>query len=746
MANIRKIARRSFLIGSAAIVGGAAFGAWYVSRPAPNPLKNPDGGAALNPFVLIDKSGVTLISKHVEMGQGSRTTLAALIAEELDVAWEDITVLQGAPAQAYYNAALMGEMLPGKGYDRGNFTHALGENLGVLGKVMNMQVTGGSSAMKDGYTSMRLAGASAREALKQAAADQLGIAKSQLTTENGAVIAPDGARLPYTDLAEAAGKIDLTEPELRPASEWKYIGKSLPRVDMVEKSTGTAQYGMDVRPEGLKFAALRANPSRSGMISFDASAAKNMPGVESVHDLGDAIAVVANNTWLAIQAVEAINVTWEAASYPAETSDIFAKIESAFDGDENSTLRDDGDTGSGTPAGSTAIESAYRVPYLAHATMEPMNATAHFTGNAMEIWCGNQAPIFTQKAAAFEANIEQEMVTVNTTYLGGGFGRRGESDFTAYAARLAVQMQGTPVMLTWSREEDMRHDFYRPGAMARLKGAVLDGRAVLLDAQVSAQSSTQQITQRWLGFTPSGPDKSHVDGIYNAPYAIENHRVRGYLAELDLPVGAWRSVGASFNAFFQDSFMDEMAHAAAMDPLEFRLQHMRHEFPEGAACLEKVREMSGWNSTTPDGVGRGVAFAYSFGTPVAQVVEVVNQSGGIHVRKVWLACDMGIALDPSIIEAQMSGGMVYGLSAAIHGEITIGDGAVEQYNFPDYDATRMHTMPEIEVAILENQHHLGGAGEPGTPPIAPALANALFDLTGQRVRELPLNKAFDFKF
>lgn len=746
MASIKKIARRSFLIGSAAIVGGAAFGAWYVSRPAENPLKAPEGGAAFNPYVLIDQNGVTLIAKHVEMGQGSRTTLAALIAEELDVRLEDVKVLQGQPAQAYYNSALLGEVLPGKGYDRGDFAHALGETLGVLGKVLNMQVTGGSSAMKDGFTEMRLAGASAREALKDAASARLGVSKADLKTENGQVIAPDGTALPYTELAAEAGQMELSEPELRPASEWKYIGKNMPRVDMVGKATGTAEYGMDVRPEGLKFAALRANPRRSGMTSFDAAAALTMPGVEGVYGLGDAIAVVANNTWIAMQAAEAVDITWGAANYPNETDQIFARIEQGFDTEPNSTMRDDGDAEAGAPAGSTLIEASYKVPYLAHAAMEPLNTTALYTSDHLEIWSGNQGPMLHRQQAAAEVGLAEENVTLHTPYLGGGFGRRGEFDYTVYAARLAKLMPGTPVMLTWSREEDMRHDFYRPGALARMKGAVQDGRAVLLDAQVSGQSTTVQIMKRWMDFEAGGPDKGHVDAMFNAPYAIENHRVRGYHADVDVPVGAWRSVAASFNAFFQDSFMDEMAHAAGVDPLEFRLQHMREEFPEGAACLDKVREMSGWTGTTPEGVGRGVGFAYSFGTPVAQVVEVVQQDSGIHVNKVWIACDMGTALDPSIIEAQMSGGMVYGLSAAIYEEITFSGGEVEQFNFPDFDATRMHTMPEVEVAILEGQKHLGGAGEPGTPPIAPALTNALFDLTGTRARELPLNKTFDFKF
>ncbi|SDI15305.1 xanthine dehydrogenase family protein molybdopterin-binding subunit [Lutimaribacter saemankumensis] len=742
MASIGKIARRTFLIGSAAIVGGAAFGAWYVGRPAPNPLKPGSGEAALTPFVLVTGEGVTLITPRSEMGQGTQTTLAALIAEELDVAWEDVRIMHGPPAAAYYNSALLHEVIPGKGYDQSEFMHALAEYVGRVGKVMEMQITGGSTAMKDAYERLRVAGATAREALKSAASARLGVETARLRTENGQVIAPDGTAIPYTDLASDAAKVDLREPELRDPSQWKYLGKAMPRLDMVGKVTGTAAFGIDTRPEGLKFAALRINPKRAGMRNFDASAAESMPGVEKVVDLGNGLAVVARNTWLAQQAVDAIDVEWEDAPYPSETAAIFEKIAAAFDKKPNSTMRNDGDADA-MPEGATEVTAEYTVPYLAHATMEPMNATAHYTGDALTVWSGNQAPTFTRDHCARAAGLDPAQVTVITPYLGGGFGRRGEMDFSVYATKVAVAMQGTPVQLTWSREEDMRHDFYRPGAMARMRGAVRRGSAVLLDAQVAAQSTSQQAMNRWLGISPGGPDKGHVDGLFNAPYAIPNHRVRGYLADLDVPVGFWRSVGASFNAFFQDSFMDELAHAAGADPLDFRLSLMRDEFPAGAGVLEAVRDMSGWGGTKLANTGRGVGFSYSFGTPVAQVVEVIDEGGTIRIARVWIAADVGTILDPGITEAQMIGGCIYGLSAAVNEEITFADGAVEQMNFPDYDALRMHNTPKFEVQLLENNNRLGGVGEPGTPPAAPALANALFDLTGTRARQLPLSQSFD---
>ncbi|WP_170788347.1 xanthine dehydrogenase family protein molybdopterin-binding subunit [Ruegeria lacuscaerulensis] len=743
MASVGKILRRTFLIGSAAIVGGVAFGAYYVSRPAANPLKPGDGETALSPFVLIDQQGVTLFAPRAEMGQGVMTTWAALIAEELDVELDDIRVLHGPAAAAYYNNALLGEGLPNKGYDISDFQHNLGEALGVIGRSLSLQVTGGSTSMKDGFERMREAGATARETLKQAAADRLGVDRTQLKTEGGAVIAPDGTRLPYTELAEAAGQIEPPHVGLRDPSDWRLLGRNLPRVDVLGKSTGTAEFGIDVRPEGLKFASVRMNPKLGGVMNgFDDRAAKTMPGVEQVVDLGNGVAVIANNTWLAIQAVEAIDVDWGDAPYPPETDGLFAKIAEAFDDAPNSTMRDDGDVDV-LPEGATEISAEYTVPYLAHSTMEPMNATALFTGTKLDLWCGNQAPTLLLARAANTANLDKDAVEIHTSYLGGGFGRRGELDFAEIATKVAMAMPGVPVQTTWSREEDMRHDYYRPGAIARMRGAVKDGQAVLIDGKVAAQSCTQQAVERYTGLPGAGPDKVLVEGLFNQPYAVPNYRISGHIADLSVPVGFWRSVGNSHNGFFHETFMDEMAHAAGRDPLDFRLELANDEHAPSAGVLQAVKEMSGWTGKTPDGVGRGVAMTYSFGTPVAQVIEVVDEDGTIRIAKAWIACDVGLALDPGTVEAQMFGGMIYGLSAAVMGEITFAEGEVEQYNFPDYDALRMHNAPATEVRILETNRHLGGVGEPGTPPSMPALGNALFDLTGERARALPLINQFN---
>ncbi|UWS81155.1 molybdopterin-dependent oxidoreductase [Phaeobacter sp. G2] len=742
MASLKKIARRSFLVGSAAILGGVAFGTYKYHQPAPNPLEPGEGKAVLNPFVFVDQSGVTLIAPRAEMGQGVRSSWAALIAEELDVDPAQVNVIHGPAAKAYYNSAMMAEALPGRGYNASDFQHSLGQIVGNFSKFLDLQVTGGSSSMKDGFTRMRLAGASARETLKEAAAKRLGVARALLETENGYVLAPGDVKLSYAELATEAAALEPQEPELRPAAQWKYIGKPVPRIDMTAKVTGTAGFGVDTRIEGMKFAAIKQNPHfGAGMRGFDASTAKDMAGVEQILDLGDAVAVVGSNTWLAQQAVEAIEVDWEPATYPKTTDAIFAEIEAAFDGSANSTMRDDGDVDS-LPDGAELIEAEYRLPYLAHATMEPMNATALYTGDALEIWAPNQGPTVVQKAAAALTGLDPEAVTVNTTFLGGGFGRRIEVDYTNRAVQIAQQLKGTPVQLTWSREEDMRHDYYRPGAIGRYRAAVKDGKAVMVHGKIAAQSTTQEGAGRMLGLPMSGPDKGHVDAAFNQPLAIPNFRVEGYIAKPMIPVGFWRSVAASFNGFFSDSIIDEMAHKAGRDPLEFRLELARAEWEPAAKVLETVRDMSGWTGTTPAGIGRGVALAYSFGTPVAQVIEVADRDGDIAITKAWIAADLGLVVDPQNTEAQLFSGLAYGLSAACFGEITFDNGAVEQENFPDYDAMRMPSMPSVEVAVLQQQKHMGGAGEPGTPPAAPALTNALFDLTGKRARELPLNKQF----
>lgn len=743
-----RIARRAFLIGSAAIVGGVAFGVWQARRPLENPLDPGPGGAALTPYVLIDREGIGIIVPRAEMGQGVHTTLAALVAEELDVDLADVRVLHGPAAQAYYNGALIHAALPFKDYALSGWQERVQDIAEVAPRLLGLQITGGSSSTIDAFDKMRHAGAVAREALKSVAAGRFGVARADLTTDKGRVTAPDGRSLAYGDLAkEAAGQPLPEDVALRDPSRWRLLGRSQPRSDMLAKVTGRAAFGIDTRLPGMRFATVRMNPHLGGaMLRLDAEAARGMPGVEAVIDLGAGFAIVASNTWLAMQAADAVAVDWAPAPYPPDTGAMFDEIARALDESPNSTLRDDGDAAAALAGqgGGDVISAEYRVPFLAHATMEPMNATARLTGGALEIWCGTQAPTLVRDKAAAALGLKPGAVTVHTTFLGGGFGRRGETDFAVQAARVAAALPGVPVNLTWSREEDMRHDFYRPAAMARMRGRVSGGRAVALDAAIAAPSVTRAAGARITGLAAPGPDRGAVEGAFDQPYAIPDYRVAGHLVDLDVPVGFWRSVGNSVNGFFHESFVDELAHAAGRDPLEFRLDHVRAVHQPSARVLEAVAEMSDWAAPRRAGVGRGVAFTYSFGTPVAEVIEVVEGPRGIRIARAWVACDPGRALDPGIIEAQMISGLIYGLSAAVGGEITFADGMVEQSNFPDYDALRMHDAPEVAVRILENNQRLGGIGEPGTPPAAPALANALFDLTGMRARELPLNRHFRF--
>ena len=746
MGRIRRIARRSFLIGSAAVVGGVAFGVWQATRPVDNPLR-PETGAALNPFVIVDDDGVTVIAPRAEMGQGIHTTLAALVAEELDLEMEDLRVLHGPPAQAYYNAALLRGELRYHPEGLGGWRRVMADALGAGSRVLRLQVTGGSTSTLDGFVRMRMAGATAREALKLAAAQAHGVPRDRLATDAGHVVLPDGRRIPYGALASAAAEVELPEVSLRPASEWRLLGRAQPRIDALAKSTGTARYAIDVRRPGMRFATVRMCPfPGGGMRGYDPARAEGMSGVDRVIDLDTGIAVVARTTWEAFEAARAVEIVWDRGSGPDTTEAAFERIATAFDGRRNARPRNDGDVDAALAA-ADVVSADYRLPFLHHTTMEPMGAAALFDpegpdGPHLTLWSGNQAPILHRDKAAEALGLPSEAVTLHTPMMGGGFGRRAEFDFTVLAARVARAVEGTPVQVTWSREEDMRHGFYRPGALARMRGAVADGRVQAFDAKVAAPSVMRQSSRRFSGFAPPGPDRAHLEGIADQPYAFENCRVEGYLSETALPVGFWRAVGNSFNGFFHECFLDELAHAAGADPLAFRLEHVTD--PAARAVLETVAEMSEWTGTTPDGTGRGVAMTRSFGTPVAQVVEVTQDGDEVRIARAWVACDVGRALDPAIVAQQMQGGLIHGLSAAAYEQITFDDGQVVQGNFPDYTPMRLPQAPRVQVRVLESGEHMGGAGEPATPPAMPALANALFDLTGQRLRELPLSRHIRF--
>ena len=744
MTSIGKIARRTVLFGAVAIAGGVAFGWWKYKTPYGNPLENglADGAATLNPFVMINAQGVTIIAPRAEMGQGVHTTLAALVAEEMDLDLAAVTVIHGPASAAYFNAGVLRDGAPFNPIDTSWLAETVRDAMIFPGKLLGLQITGGSSSVIDAYDKMRLAGAAARAVLMQAAAVRLGVDVSTLITKGGAVVGADGTRLAYADLAaEAAGLPLKATPQPKARSDWHLLGKTQPRVDMLAKVTGTAQFTADLRLPGMRFATVKTNPNLgSAMTSYDASAAKAMTGVDRIIPIPGGVAVIATSTWAAFQAAEAITFEWEPAAYPADSAAIAKVLADSFIPDrQDSRNRDDGDVDADLLSGNV-LTAEYSAPYLAHATMEPMTAAVLLRDGQLTVWAGNQLPTQILVEGAALTGLPEASISVETMLMGGGFGRRAEMDIIRQAITIAMAMESTPVLLTWSREDDMTHDFYRPAALARIKAKLEGSIITAFDLSISSTSVIESQAGR-LGYSIPGPDATLVQGAADQPYTFANYRVTGYRAPAMVPVGSWRSVGNSQNVFFSESAVDELAHLAGADPVEFRMSHLTHD--PSRAVLQAVAEMSDWGRV-PAGRARGVAFCISFGVPCAQVIEVEETGQGIRMTGAWAAVDVGIALDPGNLEAQISGAMIYGLSAAIRGEITLAGGRVQQSTFWDFEPLRMPQVPPIKTRILENLPQIRGIGEPGTPPAAPALANAIFALTGQRLRDMPFNKSVTF--
>ena len=745
MASIGKIARRTFLIGSAAIAGGVAFGVWRYKTPYDNPLKSglAEGEAALTPYVKIDASGVTLITPRADKGQGAYHVQAALIAEELDVELDQVRIDPGPPDRAYWNTALAAEagdfMAPGEGM----MNKLAGTTADAMIKFIGLQITGGSTTVPDGFTKLRQAGASARETLKQAAAEQTGTAVDQLKTEAGQVILPDGTALPYSDLAAMAATFDpVQDVPLRAPSEWRYIGKPMQRLDIVAKSTGRQDYGIDAQVEGMVHATVVMNPAQTGSLrDYDATDALNMRGVKAVLPITGGLGIVADNTWRAFQAAQAVKADWGPAPFPATMDAHWQRLSESFtDGALDSRKRDDGDVEAALNG--DVIEAEYRTPYLAHAPLEPVSAIVRVDEDAVEVWTGTQIPRFIQANIARITGIDAGKVTVHVLMMGGSFGQRLEDEVVKQATEIAMQMKGTPVKLTYSREEDMMHDFPRQIAMARARGSVSDGKVEALDLGIAMPSVMASQMSRQ-GLAAPGPDSQIVAGAFDQPFAIPHHRVSGYRAEGLAPISSWRSVGASSNGFFYNAALDELIHAAGADPLQERLRLCNDD--RARKVLEAVAEMSGWDGPNPsDGKGRGIALTYSFGVHCAEVIEVTDTEDGIRIDNVWVAAEVGTVLDPVNFENQMQGGVIFGLGHAMNCEITYTDGVADQWNFDSYPGMRLYQAPRIEVRGLENGDKVHGIGEPPVPPAAPALAGAIFAATGTRLREMPFNKVVDF--
>lgn len=757
MASWGKIARRTFLIGAATIAGGVAVGYWYVNKPYANPLEDDlaEGEATFNPYVKIGTDNtITLIAPRAEMGQGISTTLAAFVAEELDVTLDKVKVEYGPASYAYYNAAILEENVPFKYWDESMPAEMMRSTMGMIGKVLGLQITGGSSATRDGFDRMRQAGAAARLMLIEAAATKLGVPAAELATDNGRVVHKGSNRtLTYGEVALDAARVSPpSSVTLKDKSKWKLLGKSQPRVDMLDKVTGAPIFGIDVRLPDMLYATVRISPVFHGKaVKSDLSKAQKMPGVVKIVPLatvyGSGFGVIAENTWAAFKAADAIEVEWEKPVNPPDSDAIMKVIAEAAASGEGDVMRNDGDVevAFADAPRERLVEAEYRAPYLSHAPMEPMNCTAQLKDGKLTVWAGIQAPTLVRWLCADLAGIPTEDATVHTLAMGGAFGRRGELDYALWATLLAKETDGRPVKVTYTREEDMRHDCYRPAAVARMMARIGDdGVPEALDLRMGAQSMVGSLVGRiFPGWSAPGPDNSITQGAHDQPYSVANYRVTGIKAPLTIPVSFWRSVGCSQNTFFGECFLDEIAAAGKLDPIELRRKMLAGQ-PAALAVVDKVAEMSKWGEELPPGKAKGVAFSLAFGSWVAQVVQVADTPVGIKLEKMWVAIDVGTALDPSIIEAQMFSGAIYGLSAAMGQAITFKDGVVEQSNFHDFDAMRIWQTPQFEIAILENFHKMGGVGEGATAPAAPALANAIFALTGKRIRALPLSNDVTF--
>ncbi|WP_076419002.1 molybdopterin cofactor-binding domain-containing protein [Colwellia sp. UCD-KL20] len=751
MGKLKTFTRRSFLIGSTAIAGGVAFGYYQYKQPQNNPLLKFSklNQSIITPYIKIDQQGVTIITPRAEMGQGIHTTLAALVAEELDLSWETIKVEHGPASSTYHNAAVLEEGLPFASTNNGLMANSIRRLTKIPAKFLGMQITGGSSSIVDAYEKMRLAGATARAVLIEAAAQTLKVDKTTLFTYQGHVISNNGEKISYSELAPTAQKIKPPKDvQLKRKEDWKLLGKSLPRVDMLAKCTGTAEFSIDVNADNLLYATIKMNPNLGAkLITYDDSNAVSMTGVKHVINLNNkGVAVIASNTWYAFQAAKNIKFTWEQASYPASSNEMFEVVKNSFTEEYiDSTLKQEGNVDSVITnideSFETIIKGEYKVPYLAHTTMEPLNATVLIEQNKIQIWAGNQNPTQIVKEAEKITGFSPQHIIVHTTYMGGGFGRRAEMDFIKYAIEIAQHTKGKPIKVTWSREEDTTHDYYRPLALAKFKGVSTNNTIKALDLQLACPSVLTSQMGR-MGIPLAGPDVSIVQAAWEQPYNIEHYQVRGYKVPEMLPISSWRSVGASQNGFFHESVIDELAHSAGIDPLTCRLNLINHS--PSKKVIEAVAKMANWHTKRPKTIGLGIAFTLSFGVPVAEIVEVEKTPNGIKILNVYAAVDVGIALDPRNIEAQVMSGIIFGLSAAMMGEITVKDGKVEQTNFHQYNAIRMNQAPNIQVKVLENGEKIRGIGEPGTPPAAPALGNAIFAATGKRIRELPFNKSINF--
>lgn len=669
---------------------------------------------------------------RVEMGQGAYTGLTTLVAEELDVEPGRIAV-KFAPVAPEYRNPLFG-----------------------------LQLTGGSTSLATSWKPLREAGASARLMLVMAAARVWEVEAGRCTTQDGRVVHPNGIEsLRYGQLIELADKeVIRGDVPLKPRSEWKYIGRQANKLDARAKVTGTAVYGIDVDLPNMVYAVMTRSPRYGGVAAgFNRNDIVGLPGVRDAFVTERGVAVVANSYWQARKAQQALQVDWDLSeALDTSTEQVFEGYRQAASKDPGVNERSEGNVGRAAAQAGKVVEAEYEQPYLAHAAMEPMNATAWYHDGGMDVWAPTQAPDLGRIAAARHSDLSPSDITIHTTFLGGGFGRRLTQDYIEEAAAVAYQLK-VPVKLIWSREEDTRHGFLRPAMLHRMKGSLNDGELTgwhhqivgpqVLDWYVRNAAPAQYPwapkflydTLGRVGLMAEGiatpKDMSAIEGAIGYPYQVPNVSVRHTHTDPGVPITWWRSVGYSHNGFAVETFMDELAHESGEDPVQFRRKMLEAE-PRHREVLDRAARLAGWDQPAPEGRARGMALFKSFGTYVAQVVEAGVENGEIKVYKVTCSVDCGQVVNPRIVEDQIAGGILFGLTAALFGEINFDNGEVRQSNFHDYRLLQLHQAPEVIVDIVDSEVAPTGVGEPGVPPVIPALGNALFALTGKRQRRLPL--------
>ena len=708
-----EVSRRDLLTGG--LAGGFLLAFHFPVRAANEPVQPPDdtaGKFAPNAFIRIDRAGATtLVMPQVEMGQGVYTSISMILAEELDADFAKVTLEHAPPSDKLYGNPLFG-----------------------------IQATGNSNSVRAWWKPLRTAGASARAMLVQAAAQQWQVEPASCTTANSEVMHTEsGRKLSYGELVDAASA--QTPPKdvpLKDPKNFGLIGKPLKRLDTPDKVNGKAVYGIDAMLPDMKFATLKACPVFGGKVAkVDDSAARKVPGVQKVVVLDDLVAVVGDHMWGAKKGLDALVIDWdEGPNARVSSKEIWDDLRAASEKD-GAVAKSAGDIAKGLAIGDK-LEASYELPFLAHATMEPINATVHVTPDSCEIWTGTQVMTRVQSEAAKAAGLPVEKVIVNNHLLGGGFGRKLEADMVVAAVRVAKQVDG-PVKMVWTREEDIQHDVYRPVYRDTIAATLSGGKIVGWKYRVSGSS----VMARWFppGFQ-KGVDIDGVDSAIDMPYDIPNFHVEFVRAEPPaVPTGFWRGVGPNNNVFAIECFMDELARKAGKDPVEFRRSMLGNQ-PRFLAALNLAAEKSGWGQPLPARVGRGVCVQPSFGSFIATVVEAeVNEQGEVKLRRVTSAVDTGIAVNPDTITAQLEGGLIFGLTAALYGEITIDKGRVQQSNFNDYRMLRIDQAPKIEVHIIKSGEAPGGIGETGATAGPPALRNAIYAATGVALRRLPIDRS-----